>query len=166
MTNLTDLVVGVVALNDGKIVGKTRLQKTVFLLEAAGLGAGIDFDYHYYGPYSVDVAGAVDDAVDAERLQPEVHLGRHSVPYTIYSTDGPKPGQIGELSADEARRLLAKLENYSALELEVAATIVYLRDNGYGADEKAIEETKLRKPVKATDKRVHRASQLIGELGL
>lgn len=164
MKDYIDLVTSVVALNGGRMVGKTRLQKTIFLLEAAGLGAEIDFDYHHYGPYSADIASAVDDAVDVGRLRPEVRFGYHEVPYTIYSTDAVPSNRIGALSAAEVQRLLAALDSYSALELEVAATIVYLRDNGYG--ERAVEETKLRKPAKATDARVRRALRLIDELGL
>ena len=45
-------VTALVNLNGGRIVGKTRLQKTVYLLKECGIDLGFDFDYHHYGPYS------------------------------------------------------------------------------------------------------------------
>jgi uncharacterized protein len=43
-------VAELIALNGGEIIGKIRLQKIAYLLEAAGLGIGLDYDYHHYGP--------------------------------------------------------------------------------------------------------------------
>ena len=43
------------------LVGRTRFQKTAYFLEAAGVGYGFDFSYHYYGPYSEELAVAVSD---------------------------------------------------------------------------------------------------------
>lgn len=164
MTDLSDLVVGIVALNGRKVVGKTRLQKSFFLLEKSGMGSGVDFDYHNFGPFSADVALATDDAVAASRLSASEKPGFHAVPYTLYETGEDLPRSLGKLGAQEATRKLAVMESYSAIELELAATIVYLRDIGYG--NAAVQETKLRKPVKATDDRVSRALQLIRELDL
>ena len=61
--NIEKLVTDVVSLNkDGKLVGKTRLQKTFFLLDQLGMNSGAEFSYHYYGPYSADVASAAEMA--------------------------------------------------------------------------------------------------------
>jgi hypothetical protein len=40
----------------GRIVGRTKLQKIGFFLEAAGLGGGFPFQYKHYGPYSEQLA--------------------------------------------------------------------------------------------------------------
>lgn len=164
MIDLSDVVVGMVALNGEMMVGKTRLQKSFFLLERCGMGSKADFEYHNFGPYSAEVAMATDDAVAAKRLLPEEKPGFHAVPYTLYSTAEPPPKFLGDLPAAEAAKKLKTMEGYSALELEVAATIMYLRDAGFG--KKAVQETKLRKPVKATDERTKRAVNLICDLGL
>lgn len=164
MIDLSDLVVGMVALNGGMMVGKTRLQKSFFLLERCGMGSGADFDYHNFGPFSAEVAMATDDAVAVGRLLPEEKPGFHAVPYTLYRTAERPPKFLGELPAGEAAKKLKTMEGCSALELEVAATIVYLHDSGCG--KMAVQETKIRKPVKATDERVKRAVQLIRDLGL
>ena len=62
------LVVGLVALNGGQLVSKIRLQKTVYLLDACGLGSGLEFDYANFGPYSADLAQAADEALDSKCL--------------------------------------------------------------------------------------------------
>jgi uncharacterized protein YwgA len=165
MTDLSELVVGLISLNEGEMAGKTRLQKSFFLLDRMGMGSGVDFDYYNFGPFSVEVAMAADDAVADKRLLVDERPGYYAVPYAFYSTNEPHPKRLGKLTAREAKDKLDIMKEYSALELEVAATIVYLRDDGY-ADEAAIRETKLRKPVKATDRRVARSLQLIHSLGL
>jgi len=35
---------------DGELVGKVRLQKTVYLLDQIGMGSGFTYEYHHYGP--------------------------------------------------------------------------------------------------------------------
>ena len=40
-------LVRIVAAADGELVGRTRLQKTAFLLELAGLGTGFEFKYKH-----------------------------------------------------------------------------------------------------------------------
>ncbi|OAI51136.1 hypothetical protein AYO44_17295 [Planctomycetaceae bacterium SCGC AG-212-F19] len=44
----------------GEIKGKTKLQKTVYFLGLLSkMDGDLGFDAHFYGPYSADVAGAV-----------------------------------------------------------------------------------------------------------
>jgi uncharacterized protein YwgA len=158
------LVVGLVALNGGQLVSKIRLQKTIYLLDACGLGSGLEFEYAKFGPYSMDLARAADDAVDSQVLGETTRQGYHAVPYSVFSTDGPVPEALGDLSAEVVQGKLELLERYSSLELEIAATVVFLRENGF--DEDAIEMAKQLKPLKATDARLERAQELIGNLGL
>ena len=47
MSTKSDEVRDIVALAGGRIVGKTRLQKAVFILELAGVGFGFEFSYHH-----------------------------------------------------------------------------------------------------------------------
>ena len=164
MSDPIDVVVGLVALNGGQLVSKTRLQKTFYLLEQFGLGTGFEFDYYHFGPFSAELAGATDDAADMGRLTTEVRPGFHEEPYTVYQSENGPPDRLSRLAAAEVREKLDVLGRYSALELEVAATILYLRENGYGDNARA--ETMARKPLKATEERVERASQLIQDLGV
>jgi len=45
-----DNVIHLIRLNGGRVIGKTRLQKTAYLLESIGRGFSLEFDYHHYGP--------------------------------------------------------------------------------------------------------------------
>ena len=164
MADLVDSVGALVRLAGGKIVGKTRLQKTTYLLEVKGLGFGLDFDYHNYGPFSPDLAFATDDAKSLGYITSEEHLGFHSVPYTVFiSTDMTQ--DIGDDAESVARQDALEIMNRnSSLVLELAATAIYLRRNGY--PDSFWQEVEKRKRLKATPQRVGLAKQLIAELRL
>ena len=166
MTSHEDAVVGVVALNGGEIVGRTRLQKTTYLLERSGLAVGFKYIYHNYGPFSVDVADAADLAMYGERLSVEKQFGQYGVPYFTFNTDEDAPNEVGDLTADEVRTRLATMRPYSSLVLELAATIAYLQERKGMTPEEAEREVRLLKPAKATDEFVAKARELLGVLGL
>ena len=165
MRDLSEEVANIVHLNGGDIVGRTRLQKSLFLLDAQGIGLNLDYDYHNFGPFSWDAAEATDDAVALEYLGEEKRFGYHQVPYSIFrvkSTGGGK--RHDDVLSEQRLQALQVMKEYSALELEVAATAVYLRDNGYA--ESYVEELAVRKPQKATPQRVKKALMLIEALGI
>ena len=164
MRDLVDYVGALVRLSDGRIVGKTRLQKIAYLLEAKELGFGLSFDYHNFGPFSSDLAFAVDDAESLGYVVTEERFGFHSVPYTIFSSADVAP-EFEDGNDLEARRAALKtINDYSALLLELTATAVYLKRNGYP---KAVwKEVKKRKQIKATAGRIDAAQKLIRSLGL
>lgn len=51
----------VAAVPGGELVGKVRLQKTVYLLDQLGLNSGFSYEYHHYGRYSEELAEQVVD---------------------------------------------------------------------------------------------------------
>src|SRR5579871_3437622 len=67
----------------GEIVGRTKLQKTVYLLVLAGFERGFRFGYKHYGPFSEELADAADLAaafgVISERQQQAAWGGTYSV---------------------------------------------------------------------------------------
>jgi uncharacterized protein YwgA len=157
-----DVAVAIVALNGGELVGRTRLQKTAFLLEQAGMNAGLEFEYHHYGPYCADLARGWDEAVFDGQLRMTERRGSQEMPYTVFATDVDEPVRLGGLRKDRARDLLAHMERVSDVVLELAATIVYLRD----IVDDPIDEVKVRKPHKANDRRLAAAQALLANLGL
>ncbi len=165
MSELYELLTHLVALNGGTVVGKTRLQKTVYLLDQCGLSTGCAYDYHYYGPFSAEIAEAADDACELGHLKYGEKLGFHAVPYGFYeiSGGGDVPDRIGGLSRSVVKKKLEIMTKYSAIELELAATILYLRSHG---SENPIEEARQLKAAKATLWRVERAEKLLQELEL
>lgn len=154
----------IVALNGGMLVGKTRLQKTIYLLQSKGLNFGYDFEYHHYGPYSDGVAEDIKWAEFLGQLTGRPELGFHDVPYTIFETKSAAPIAVLNWHAESLKSILGILEKYSAVVLELAATLYFLRTNGYVSD--AEEELKVRKPSKAAPERLEKARELLRELKL
>ncbi len=160
-----ELVTAIVALNKGKLVGKTRLQKVAFLLEQCGMQSGLDFDYHNFGPFSADLARGAEIAVGKQLVQAIEKPGFHAVPYVEYSTSISPPRKVAKLGASRAESLLEKMEKYSAIALELAATIKFLEEEGFPRT-KIDDKVRHLKPAKATDKLMRDAHELLTELDL
>ena len=166
MTDSTDTIVGIIALNGGKLVGKTRLQKVAYLLDACGLNSGFDYDYHHFGPYSADVALAADLAEMVGVVSSQEKPGFHSVPYVVYETNATKPVRICGMSGADIAEKLAIMEKSSALVLELAATVYFLEHDEGLSSKEAQEEVKVRKAAKASPDRLRQANDLLEKLGL
>ena len=167
--NVEDIVVNLIALHGGKLVGRTRLQKEAYLLHRCGGNFDLPFPfvYHHYGPYSHALADGLLDAHDGERIQIEERLGSYGIRYAIFRLkgDADAPDGLGDLTASQAGSLVRAMQVVSDLVLELAASIVFLREEGgYGPDAEA--ETEARKPLKATAERMEKARGLLRELGL
>jgi uncharacterized protein len=139
----------------GRIVGRTRLQKIAFLLEAAGLGAGFSFKYRRYGPFSDELADASRTAgivgLISETEQAASWGGQYST-YICKLTPDP--------NVDPSRLRLAQ-EIVEADALELAAMALFLSRIGI-AD--PWSETFRRKPEKAAAGRLERAKQPYSKL--
>lgn len=162
-----DVVVNLVELSGGELIGRTRLQKEAYLLHCCGANLrGLSFTYHHYGPYSFELADGWVDAKAAGRIVIREEPGQHGVPDLIFKlkgSNGVSKG-LGSLSADVARARLDKIKAVSNVVLELAAAIVFLRKEGHG--ERTLEELKARKPLKATDGRISKATELLNALNL
>jgi uncharacterized protein len=154
-------VARVVQLNGRRLIGKTRLQKSVYFLEALGVGFGFEFEYHHYGPYSEELAQFTDDARVLGLLKEDWHTSQDGAEYAVFSDTGA--WQAGEKSIDQKRReTLTLLKEYSAVELELAATAHFFQQKG--DTDRAWAETRERKASKISDSRVARAKTLLAEL--
>lgn len=161
MTNEPEKVRDVILLNGGKLIGKTRLQKSIYFLEAMNIGFGFEFDYHYYGPYSEDLSIASNDAnaLDLVRTKWERSQNNGSE-YAIFSASGSTPAN--DAINDARSSLLKKLSAVDAITLELAATADFLAKNGF--PQNYWDETKSRKSAKATPNRVAKAKDLLASL--
>lgn len=147
----------IVRASGGRIVGRTRLQKIGYLLTVAGLEGGLSFGYKHYGPYSEELAKGAREAGLLGLLIETEQLASWGGWYSTYDVSGPI-----DPSASVARKRLAEMAAAAdAVELELAATAVFLSKEGY-ADPWA--ETARRKPEKAENDRVQRAQALYREL--
>ena len=166
--NADDIVTKLLSLNNGGIVDQARLHKEAYLLQKCGAEFDIPFVYHHYGPYSPALADGWIEAKAHNRIEVEKKLGSHGVGYLRFRLvdDGVDAAKsIGALTTDHARDLVEKMSKVSDTTLELAAAIVYLRDEeGYGNE--VLNEIVARKPHKATQKRLVGANDLLQRLGL
>lgn len=141
----------------GRIVGRTRLQKLAYLLEATGLGAGFSFDYRRFGPYSDDLAICARDAALLGLLHEQEMPAGWGGKYSVFtSNDGPREG------IPESRIAISRIANDAdPIELELAATAVFLATRGH-VD--AWDEVARRKPEKSEAGRLNRAKLLYERL--
>lgn len=167
MREREDVVAAILAAADGRLTGRVRLQKLVYLLDRLGLKSGFDYEYHNYGPYSRDLENATADA-KAFGIIDETFGHRQSdgATYSIFTLKSPpsSPPSFGRLSAAEAGRLVGRLMQVNVTVLELAATVDWLWRVEESPDWKG-EVTK-RKGVKVQAGRLAKAVELLTELNL
>ena len=141
----------------GRVVGRTRLQKIAYLLTVTGLESGLAFTYKHYGPYSEDLATAARVGNLLGDLQENEYAAAWGGSYSIFTAQSS-----AFTTEDDNRRRFAKVAAESdAVELELAATAVFLSKEGYP---NPWQETARRKPEKADSERVAKAKELLHSL--
>jgi hypothetical protein len=141
----------------GRIVGRTRLQKVAYLLTVTGLESNLPYSYKHYGPYSEELATAVRDAGLLGLLNETEQQASWGGTYSTYVVNEAPSSSVGSAR----RRLASEGASADAIELELAATAVFLALEGH-SDPWA--ETERRKPEKAENGRIDRARLLYRRL--
>jgi hypothetical protein len=126
-------------------------------LEAAGLGGGFPFRYKHYGPYSDELADAAQTARIFGLMHEQETVANWGGLYSTYYTQLPRDPSIPEAR----RRIAQQMVNADAVELELAATALFL---AYEKFPDPWGETARRKPDKADAGRIERARQLYQQL--
>jgi uncharacterized protein len=142
----------------GRIVGRTKLQKIAYLLELSGLGAGFQFEYRHYGPYSEGLTDAIQMAAAFDLVKEEERRADWGGMYSIYTASESAGKRV-----QGARAMLAeKAEQMGAIVLELATTAAYLFAAERCAD--PWQETARLKPEKASGPRLQEAKQAYRQL--
>lgn len=140
----------------GEIVGRTKLQKTAYLLTLAGFENRFRFGYKHYGPFSEDLAEVAELAAAFDLISERQQQASWGGTYSVYAVQSVEP------SAQSSRIGLAKEAARSdAVLLELAATAAYLAQEG---KQQPWAETARRKPDKAADDRLEKAKELYARL--
>jgi hypothetical protein len=106
----------------GELVGRTRLQKVVYLTQLAGFGDEFDFEYRHYGPFSEDLATGMEIAAGLHVVEEEEKRADWGGWYSIYRVTAETPA--AESSARSG--FIAAASKLGAVELELAATAAFL----------------------------------------
>jgi uncharacterized protein len=157
----------------GTFRSRKRMQKLIFMLQAAGCQLDVEYELHHYGPYSQDVARLTGELVSVKILDEssESHSYGEQYSYTL-SKDAYQ--QIAQFEASPRgsgrandmatfHSLAEKLYKTDLKELEVASTIMYFRTKG--ADwSAAVEKTRQFKNLPADTTFLKRCKALANEI--
>jgi len=141
----------------GEIVGKTRIQKAAFFLERMGLGSGFDFYYKHFGPYSDDLARALHFARELGLTVEEDKKAAWGGVYTVFRS----ADNVGDGLDEPRHKVLGIARNSNPVALELAATALFLRNEGTA---EPWSEVRGLKPTKATQENLKLAKKLYEEL--
>jgi uncharacterized protein len=126
----------------GSFRSRKRMQKLVFLLQAAGCPLDAEFSLHRYGPYSHDVAQLTAELVHEGLLTEDRGAHPYGEEYS-YQLSEEARRQLAEYEAEPSSShgvgelarfwpLASKLYSSDLKQLEVASTIAFFRKQGYG----------------------------------
>ena len=150
-------VVDIVATAEGSLVGRTRLQKTACLLTISGLSDSFGFAYKHYGPFSQELADAIEMATLFSNLNEEQRQTQWGGTFSIFSTAVQSATEKGS----PRQAIIAIANAADAIELELATTAAFLATQGFGDP---WEETASRKPEKVGNGRLERAKALYARI--
>ncbi|MGI4830006.1 MAG: hypothetical protein ACRYFU_17680 [Janthinobacterium lividum] len=150
-----DKVVDVLREAGGRVVGRTRLQKMFYLLDASGYLGDFSFEYRHYGPYSEELTRAISVGTLQGTVREQELPASWGGTYSIFTVEGSYVA-----STDPTRKELLGIANEAnPIDLELAATAIFLARSG---EKNPWSETQRRKPEKAT--RLLEAKELLAKL--
>ena len=143
-------------------MGRTRLQKTVKLLQRLGMPTDYRYTIFFYGPYSEGVFGDIQLLQQLGLVSEQEHPG----------PEGGSPSFELTASADAVleelapwQDAIARMEQADLVVLELAATYDAFREMGSDHTE-AVARLRHKKASKWTEERHARALGLLRRLGL
>ncbi|MGX9429984.1 MULTISPECIES: HD domain-containing protein [Bradyrhizobium] len=151
----------------GSGAGRTRMQKTIYLLDALGLRSGASYYYYNFGPFSDEVTNGISDSKFSGILFEEIgYRVSDGSPFSIFKADKPTGNihQVGALPADTVKGILQHFASCNSIVLELAATIHWLARVEKVSDWRG--ELVRRKGSKTQGGRMEKAAELLGELGI
>lgn len=153
---------------EGKIVGRIRLQKIIYLLEQLGLNSGFAFSYHHYGPYSEDLSQTLmfDKFFEKSIIEKtgKTNFGAEFSIFTLAENYNESPTLVGALDFNAVKESVSKMKSTTSVVIELAATIHWLKEKEKITDWNS--ELKKRKASKATPQNVEKAVSLLSSINL
>ena len=169
MQKTEDFIVKMVSLSGGELVGRVRLQKIVYLLSQTGSPniPKLNWKYHHYGPYSVDLDSAIELAKHEDRIVEERRPRKSDGSlYSVFKLNdsADEREETDAVEIEQLEKLIRQLKNETSVVLELAATAHWLSEVEKVSDWK--REIKLRKTWKADEERLQKALAVLSRLGL
>src|SRR5439155_3268056 len=143
----------------GRVIGRTKLQKMVYLANSIGWKA-IDFKYHNYGPFSDSLAAELDNMKNYGWVEErEMSTSHDRVLHEYHFSNKYKQTGLSQLSKIEdtipngkqlisrTKGLIKQLNKFSSDDLQIMSTLVFLRAQDPSmSEEQALDMTRKLKP--------------------
>ena len=153
---------GVIAAHPGhQLVGRTRLQKTIRLLQRIGAPTTYRYSNYFYGPFSEAVQADVKLAEAVGLVREENQENKDGVTYYVFKAE--KKATIDDI--EPFRKAIDKLNNADAVVLELAATYDAFRELG-SSHQLAIEQLRRKKGSNCEEGRLDLALRLLKDISL
>lgn len=127
------------------IKGRKKLQKTVYLLQQAGVPYTEKFKYYHYGPYSSELQVEIDRLVRQELIN-ETYTGDAYV-YKITEKGEEFIQQYSSLNNckfELSEHLVKRIIDNNTSILEMASTYAYLLEMGYKEEDAMVKAGELK----------------------
>jgi len=124
----------------GTLDTRKRMQKVVFLLQAAGCPLDAEYTLHHYGPYSQEVARLTDEMVRSGILDENAESNMVGQRFSYCLSEGARKslsdfertprGQAAAKELNQHKDLAHQLFQVDLKDLEYASTAVFSRQQG------------------------------------
>jgi len=146
---------------DRKVVGRTRLQKEIKLLQRLGFPTDYPYMIHFYGPYSDSLHADIGLTESFGLISETIHSSREGNDYYILQAN--THAQLPDISP--FRDAIQNLIQAESVVLELAATYDAFRESGSDHEE-ALERLRRKKGAKCEGGNEEAALELLEQLGL
>lgn len=145
------------------IRGRKRLQKIIYIMQQLGYDFGCEYTYCHYGPYSPQLQMKIDRMCQYGLINETVHSSTYEYSQTDRGQELCETLEKASLMEhyNIPVDLIKKLINNDVNLLELASTIMYVRQSGY-SDEQVFFKVKELKPH--LEKYYNEAIYLLDEL--
>ena len=138
MSNI-DKILALLKLSENLIDGRVKFQKLIYILKNNGVDFTEKYKYHYFGPFSFDLQLELEELVDQNVLKVE-----GSSPYK-YSF-GENYTNEGVTQLEDKKKLIEFLNKQDSSNLELIATIYYLKNSDFTEPKAIKNKLKILKP--------------------
>lgn len=143
----------------GKIEGRKKLQKMVYILKNLGADFKEDFYFHYYGPYSDVLTIELEELKSINVIKEDVKEHDNYFPTYTYELNELNIDDVGvKGDLENYKEVIDKLNRENSRFLELVATIMYFKKEKKYEKEDIIKKIKIVKSDKYyTDEEIKRA---------
>ncbi|MBO6673558.1 MAG: hypothetical protein JJ908_08670 [Rhizobiales bacterium] len=155
--NKSKRAASLIADSGGKVIGRTRIQKIAYLLTVAGMENDFKFSYKHYGPYSEELADALMVGNLLGEFSETEHPANWGGTYSVFES----PKSASNVTTGPRSEFAKAIVGENAIELELAATAVFLAKDGF---HDPWGETARRKPEKSSVAHIDGAKKILERL--